>query len=210
MTYRCSNYRPKSKEIRGICTSVIKLSLDGQLLLKSAGEHFCRQGVATPTVSAVAEMRLLGEERALTTLSISAKDVYETIYAEMLEKYGANSAVELEHQATMTHLIQNTRTRMNSRDKNEMLSSDRYAKLDDGRYFLHHISEFALRKRLKNVEKMHRMIIWADPRFFSLLRENSLHMFLDGTFRIVPVGFYQMLVLMVYNAGTKVCLSRYN
>ena len=87
ITFRCKHYRPKSKETRQHCTASLKLSLDGKTVLKDEGEHFCRSNVlGTTIISAVAEMRKLGEERALITLGQSAKEAYEDIYAEMLTK----------------------------------------------------------------------------------------------------------------------------
>ena len=36
------------------------------------------------------------------------------------------------------------------------------------------------------------------PKAIVIACEGSRHWFIDGTFRVVPLGFYQLLVLMIY------------
>ncbi|DAZ93446.1 TPA: hypothetical protein N0F65_003143 [Lagenidium giganteum] len=47
-----------------------------------------------------------------------------------------------------------------------------------------------------------RLIGWAHPELFRLLKYKHTTIFLDGTFRCVPRGFYQVLVCMVYDHGS--------
>ncbi|DBA04443.1 TPA: LOW QUALITY PROTEIN: hypothetical protein N0F65_010039 [Lagenidium giganteum] len=47
-----------------------------------------------------------------------------------------------------------------------------------------------------------RLIGWAHPELLRLFKYKHTTIFLDGTFRCVPRGFYQVLVFMVYHHGS--------
>ena len=52
--------------------------------------------------------------------------------------------------------------------------------------------------------KIVKIVGWAHPNLLFLLRDGRSPLFIDGTFRVVPVGFYQLLVLMVYSCAHNV------
>ncbi|CAN0147819.1 unnamed protein product, partial [Heterosigma akashiwo] len=43
-----------------------------------------------------------------------------------------------------------------------------------------------------------KIVGWAHPKAIMIACEGARHWFIDGTFRVVPLGFYQLLVLMIY------------
>lgn len=47
--------------------------------------------------------------------------------------------------------------------------------------------------------KLLRMLGWGHPELFSFMKESGRHVFVDCTYRVVPKGFYQMMVIMVYS-----------
>ena len=46
-------------------------------------------------------------------------------------------------------------------------------------------------------------ISWANPALLCILRMPGIHLFVDGTFRCVPKGFAQCLIVMAYDETTK-------
>ena len=51
--------------------------------------------------------------------------------------------------------------------------------------------------------KLHRIMGYGKPSIFGLFHGN-VQLFIDGTFRIVPIPFYQCLIMMVYDVQTQV------
>ena len=61
--------------------------------------------------------------------------------------------------------------------------------IKDARYFLQFDATVVVDGELQ------RLIGWGHPRLIGLLKCGPTHLFIDGTFRIVPCGWYQMLVI---------------
>ncbi|OQR85445.1 putative cleavage induced protein [Thraustotheca clavata] len=60
-----------------------------------------------------------------------------------------------------------------------------------------------------SLEKVERIVGWANPSLKSLLHYESLTLYIDATFRCTPAGFKQCFVLMVYDKCTSLYVLVY-
>jgi hypothetical protein len=44
---------------------------------------------------------------------------------------------------------------------------------------------------------------WGHPQLINLLKNGKVHLFVDCTFKVVPKGFTQLMILMMYYPGTE-------
>ncbi|ETK92642.1 hypothetical protein L915_04044, partial [Phytophthora nicotianae] len=58
-------------------------------------------------------------------------------------------------------------------------------------------------KAMQGKPSFERLLGWAHPELRNLLRYDSVHLFVDGTFRSAPKGFHQFITLMMYDPLTK-------
>lgn len=67
----------------------------------------------------------------------------------------------------------------------------------DSRMFL----QFDISYTLSGEEGLSRMLGFGHPDLLFLLRTGPVNTFVDCTFRIVPKGFYQLMIIMIYSAA---------
>jgi hypothetical protein len=73
-----------------------------------------------------------------------------------------------------------------------------YSSSTDERYFLLHNIQTLIGGQLE------RMMIWGNPDLMNIMSSPGLHLFIDCTFKCVPRGFFQCLIIMVFDSRTDV------
>ena len=98
---------------------------------------------------------------------------------------------------TLESFIYHTRQKSHG-DYDKLISSPPlvYASDEDTRLFL----QFNLTVNVDG--ELHRIIGWAHPQLVFLTRDGRLNTFVDCTFKIVPIQFYQCMIVMIYHRLT--------
>ena len=119
------------------------------------------------------------------------------VFSEMKEKSGTSWKGATEYQ--VINRCRNARAALNGSDVYRTIESPEIAKFRNSNlWFL----QFNISLPVKNDEKLDRIIRMGNPSLFSLLSGNN-ELFIDGTFKIVPKPFYQVLVIMCYDQQTR-------
>ena len=180
---------------------------------KVVGEHDCRQRVAPVVyrdgvIDVKEEMREKVENRCLIDISKSAKDIAMEVMRCTQEKYVGEGLklliiyilsflfylfyIQLLSDKAFLYLdvqfMQALVYRIRHREHGDV---DAVIKghplafcIKDARYFLQFDATVVVDGELQ------RLIGWGHPRLIGLLKCGPTHLFIDGTFRIVPCGWY--------------------
>ena len=137
-------------------------------------------------------------ELALENRSMAPTKVSELIFDEMKEKKGKTW-----RGATLSQLVnrcRNERMKLHNGDVYRTIETPEVGKFCDSQlWFL----QFNLSLPVKNEERVDRIVGFGHPALFSLI-SGSNELFIDGTFKIVPKPFYQVLVIMCYDQQLRV------
>ena len=135
-------------------------------------------------------MKLLIDTAATSQRHLTATQIWEMVWNDIVSKYGSAPIRALSR-------VYNIRNGGQRTDHLRDIEQTDMALLSDLRApFL----QFNTPVYEGTVQ--HRIIGWGHPGLFNLLKTPGIHLFLDGTFRIVPNRFSQLLVVMIRDYAT--------
>ena len=157
--------------------------------------------VADGTVHDVREeMHERVSELALSSVSVGAKVIARTVNEEIKIKY-KDFLISVLNEEQMRGLVNRVRT-------NEF--HDWESKISQAPLlFVSQVSEkpFLQFNALINIKgKMMKFVGWGHPELIFLTKSGPVNIFIDCTFKIVPVGFTQLMIVMIYCHATKLYL----
>ncbi|KAF0989255.1 hypothetical protein HZS_5593 [Henneguya salminicola] len=145
-------------------------------------------------------------ERARTDRGSSANRLWQDISNEIDAKHQNTNQMLLKIARRETiNIIQQPRRPKGVFDIIQKVKHKQYSQMTecDNRLFLKFSFEYELiSKKIKNIGKRHKMLIWGHPDWIPILKRRFIPIFLDATFRTVPKPFKQCLILMVFDNKT--------
>jgi hypothetical protein len=134
------------------------------------------------------------EDRALTEISMPAKRIASSVMEDTKQQHNGKAFKGLDvHQ--MEQLVYRARHK-EFRDWESQIESFPLCYFDPGkdhRFFL----QFNMSVNVDN--ELQKIIGWAHPDLIFLTAHGACNLFLDCTFKVVPKGFSQLLIVMVYS-----------
>ena len=138
------------------------------------------------------------QEIAVDQQSLVPQKVCEMVFAEMKEKKGTSWRGATAYQ--VVNRCRNARAALNGGDIFRTIETPNVARFQNSN---HWFLQFNLSLPVKNQSGLDRIIGFGNPALFPLISGNN-ELFIDGTFKIVPRPFYQVLVIMCYDQQTRV------
>lgn len=139
-------------------------------------------------------------------LLMTPSDIWLQANKNIKEKYKKNETLlKLPNRKTIINYIKNSKKKLGINDIYTIIKQEKYACLSetDKRNFfkIEYIYEMPKEKE-KNINKLHRLLIWAHPDLLWILRRKHCKVFIDGTFYSVPKPFRQCVVIMAHDDET--------
>ena len=136
-------------------------------------------------------------EIGLENRSMAPTKVAELIFEEMKVKKGKTWRGATSSQ--VMNKCRNAWAKLHNGDVYRTIETPEVGRFADSQlWFL----QFNLSLPVKNEERVDRIIGFGHPELFALILESN-ELFIDGTFKIVPKPFYQVLVIMCYHQQTQ-------
>ena len=148
------------------------------------GEHSCKKEEKILQCEASEAMLARIDELASTT-RMTTQRIFERVISD--EKNSSNTAKMIPTKSVISERIKTIRG-CNMSDHNPVRDAT-LSQTKMGRKFLRRDWKGDLNG------KDERLLLWASEESLSVLRQNG-DIFIDGTFRVVPAGFYQCVVIM--------------
>ena len=192
--YRCEHAR--TAPCKGRLTLTKKFN--GEELSKKVGFHACDQKKIS-TVGSVydarEDMRNLVATKAVHDLSKSAQEIATDVLDHVKSMYKERLFQGLNLEQLRQHVYKARRSEFAdwaSRIESFPLA---FTSSNDERLFLQYHFTVNINGQL------HRILGWAHPDLIFRLKGGKVRGFFDGTFRVVPKGFKQLLIFMAYLDG---------
>ncbi|GMF62028.1 unnamed protein product [Phytophthora fragariaefolia] len=188
IAYTCSKYK------RTGCCAVLKITPLAEWYVQ--GEHTCRRDVEMngSLVNETAAMKKMTDRLATENPGMPENDIWEQICTTY---YGPNRNDLLDGltEEQVKSRIRRIRRRYFGGDIHGVVEVPPCSKIKDS-----NIPFFRFHLVTPNEDPKappNRILGWAHPALKELLLYNSMSLFVDGTFRSVPRGFHQCLIVMV-------------
>ncbi|ETP17508.1 hypothetical protein F441_08102, partial [Phytophthora nicotianae CJ01A1] len=185
---RCSTYRTSR------CGGVLKITPHGEWSV--VGDHNCRNDVIVngSLRNETVAMKKMTDRLATEDPGMPEEDIWERACAEF---YGPNREELIEGltEEQVKSRIRRVRRRYYGGDIHGVVEVPPCSKVKDSAipFFRFHL----VTAHPEPNAPPNRILGWAHPALKELLLYNSVSVFIDGTFRCVPRGFYQCLIVMV-------------
>jgi hypothetical protein len=139
---------------------------------------------------------------ALDKPQLSPRLIYETIQIELDKEYEGKT-FRLPTMDKVTKALQNLNTRLGNNNFHSSATGElsKLSKTDD-RLFLQMTQTYQVRVIKNPGPVLHSLYVWAHPNLIKYLKY-GLKTYIDGTFKCVPGGFKQLLILMVFEPNSK-------
>jgi hypothetical protein len=196
--YRCKSHRAGCKKTLKIIVGPL---IDTQIIL-SGPEHTCKQSALdkrngiTSVIDITGEMKELTEKKALENVNLTANEIGYQVQKEMESKYHSfpTHNLTIPQMKSLVYRAKGSEFRdWENAIQNYPLST---CSSDDERLFL----QFYLTVRIGN--SLEKIIGWGHPDLIFLTKYGPVNLFTDCTFKVVPNGFSQLMVLMIYSSAT--------
>ena len=195
--YKCKHARTFK------CTRTLKLTLNLQTneVLKNYdsgnGVHYCQvrdQIEANVPLNLHEDMKIKVHEEALKEGNLSALEIAKHVLNFFQAKYSGRLILLLTLDQMISQVYRVRSLEYGSWEGQIKSKPLMYANDNDTRLFL----QFDLELNLDNLG-LQRIIGWAHPDLVFLLKNGPVNTFIDCTFRVVPKGFTQLMIIMVYS-----------
>ena len=159
-------------------------------------EHTCKlNGNVGIKMDMEKDVNELINERALKEAGKSCRELALKIFEDVLEKYDEVAVGSMPNATEIARKIQQTRSEHRNGNWDGLICTEPMCNVseDDNRKFLQFCSTVNVNGELVKI------IGWAHPQLIDLMRCSELKIFIDCTFKVVPTGFYQVMIIMVYS-----------
>ncbi|POM75316.1 Hypothetical protein PHPALM_7596 [Phytophthora palmivora] len=162
--------------------------------------HSCRNNVVAGTiVDVTADMRSAADRLAIASVARPARQIWEELrslyYADdnpsVVRGLSETQVVSRIYRARRLHYSGNVHGAIEIPPLSLVLN-------EPVSFFQFH----SVTANSQDVSSPNRLIGWAHPALLNLLRYNNTTLFVDGTFRCVPRGFVQCVILMVHDRAS--------
>ncbi|KAE8893076.1 hypothetical protein PF005_g21676 [Phytophthora fragariae] len=161
-------------------------------------DHPCRPP-AKPAIDARDEMKAMLESQSQEDLGRVPGRVWDSVYADLKEKYLDRPFQVLSRQQGIKH-VEHVRAVVNGGDFFRTIETEPQCFLSemDERFFLLFNSTFVSKNALQ------RICGFAHPELIPILRQPGLAHYIDGTFKVCPRPLKQIVIVMAYDASLDV------
>jgi hypothetical protein len=198
--YRCSVYRRTACKAR----LVIRPDVFGYELVN---EHICRHSIDSDdeVVDVTREMKTFVDSLAVSNLSVPSMEVWAEVSATFYPADGVIRRGLTEEQVVSR--VYRVRRKHYGGHMLGMIEVPPLSMVEDKNlnFLQFHIS----RPNEDPFKRPDRVIGWAHPELRSKMMYNSVSLFIDGTFRCVPVEFKQCVIVMVYDRVSELFVPVY-
>jgi hypothetical protein len=195
--FRCSKSQSVDCNARLIVPHIHTLPFE----VEEKGAHTCAQTVAQSTniIDVQEEMKNLAAAKALGNIALRPAEIWAEVMDDIMYAHPNAAYRTLSKQQLISYVYKVRRDQFGS-GWVDMIESPPAVIVseNDGRPFL----QFNANIGVKSV--MHRFIGWSHPDLVHIARYPKRHLFLDATFRCVPAGFAQCLIIMILDAASDV------
>ncbi|GMF14484.1 unnamed protein product [Phytophthora fragariaefolia] len=186
---------------RSGCPCRLIVSAGAPTIVKNS--HTCGEP-AKPAINTVAKMKHLLEVKGQAALSVVPGKVWDNVYELLKTKYKDQPFEVLSRNKGIRH-VQYIRETLNGETVNggdffRTIETELHcflSEMDEG-FFLLFNSTFVSKNDL------HRICGCVHPEQISILKHPGLALFIDGTFKICPKPFYQVLIIVAHDASVDV------
>jgi hypothetical protein len=159
-----------------------------------------------PNIDARDQMRSLTEERAKSQLGSSAMRIANDVDRVTNDLYAEHSATVLKLTKTeIQSIVKYVRKQEFSGAKCDIIATKEYSEVgpSDPRLFLKFDFKYELFEGLSTSQsKVHRILMWEYPDLIIVACRREVPLFVDATFRSVPKGFLQYLIITCFDDET--------
>ena len=203
--YRCNNRKANCKA--NLILRHEKMVLDIKNSEHTCGDSSCKRKSdvldleENSILDVTDEIRTRVEELGFVCMD-NSRNIAEEISLEFEQKYAGQLVRMLSRRDKIRKMILNYRNEEFGKWENVIKHPPLVLANDDGdkRLFL----QFAIEVNID--EQLQKIIGWANPDLLFLARSIQGNLFFDCTFKIVPKGFSQLLIIMIYHPITKLYL----
>jgi hypothetical protein len=193
--YRCKHHRKGCKSALKI---IARLDKNFEIIPQGAA-HTCfvqPNCNVDRVIDITGEMKELTEQKALQNVKLTASEIGHQVQKEMETKYDSipTQKLTIPQMKSLVYRSKGAEFRdWENAVQNYPLST---CSFDDERLFL----QFYLTVRIGT--SLEKIIGWGHPDLIFLTKYGPVNLFVDCTFKVVPKGFSQLLVLMIYSSAT--------
>lgn len=149
-------------------------------------------------VDVTEDMKQMATDLALKNLSMHPTAVWDAVKKAMHEKQASWTGL---HRQQVMNFVNRVRSDIGGKDKIKTLEDDpKYRDLPNSNPFLQFHGWLP---HPDKIDEICRYMIFANPVLLSLLLSKGLDIFIDATFAMTPLPFYQVLIVMVYDYQTE-------
>ena len=138
------------------------------------------------------------EDMAIKDIAERPKEIWTKISEEMDSMHPAWCGL---NNRQVTDIVRNVRRKELGTDMSSKLEELSMSKVKYSKYFF---LAFNLKIPNASTDKIDWIVGYANPGLYRIMRQPQVQLFIDGTFRIVPVPFYQCLVIMAHDHGNSI------
>ena len=166
--------------------------------IKLEGIHTCiQESIILEAKDVKEEQKDWLRKRAMDSDYTSAAKLAEKCYQTFKERYPGITLIE-ENKNQMINLVSNTRSKENT----DGILLPPYSVFPDRKNWLRQFCIYVNHDSKSN--ETSKIYVWANPALISIAKGNNVRAYMDGTFRICPKGFEQVMVLMIFDQQTDV------
>ena len=198
ISFRCSKYR--SAPCKAKAHYMIN---ERQFALQ--GVHICQQRieVTTPVVDLSERMREATDELALMRIGHSPEAIWKQIHRDFYET-GTGIAQRGLTREQVIRRVHRVRSSYFGADIHGVVEVPPLSLVSGTA-----LPFFKFQNSYMDGNKLERIIGWAHPDLHERLMTRQSTLFIDGTFRCVPSGFYQCITFMVHDFSSDMFLSAF-
>ncbi|POM60737.1 Cleavage induced Hypothetical protein [Phytophthora palmivora] len=188
IVYRCSGYRNTK------CSARLELRMPAHELV-CVNSHTCPPPIGTSdhTVNVVADMKAMVDRLTTTQIDMSANDIWEQVYLTFYSTGGDQIAKGLTEELVVSRVFR-IKKKYYGGDLHGVVDVPPLSMIPNTKLSFFQFHLVTPDKKFKG--KRNRLIGWAHPALMDVLSAHSVTLFVDGTFRCVPNGFRQCVVVM--------------
>jgi hypothetical protein len=183
--YSCATFRVTR------CAARLIVSADGNVKVRN--DHTCAVTTVTEVVDVTEEMRESLEKTSTDNLTLLPSRVYTMVVGSLKSKYVDQAIRSLTREQAL-RVVYGARSALYGGDMVRAIEHSPLCNVStaDERPFLQFNTTFVV----KNTSQ--RITGFAHPELMGILKYPGISLFIDGTFKICPKPYYQVIIVMAY------------